>query len=103
MMYKHESGGSEPPGPRWLRSLLGDDFFAGVVLAHVTTDAGMEHLKALTQLQRLWLSYTRVTDGGLEHLKGLTQLQWLSLWDARVTDAGEADLRKALPNCNITR
>ena len=39
------------------------------------TDAGLEHLKGLTQLQGLSLSGTQVTDAGLEHLKGLTQLQ----------------------------
>ena len=36
------------------------------------TDAGLEHLKGLTQLQRLACGDTQVTDAGLEHLKGLT-------------------------------
>ena len=39
------------------------------------TDAGLEHLKGLTQLRELNLNDTQVTDAGLEHLKGLTQLQ----------------------------
>ena len=43
------------------------------------TDAGLEHLKGLTQLQSLCLGNTKVTDAGLEHLKGLTQLQSLHL------------------------
>ena len=43
------------------------------------TDAGLEHLKGLSQLQRLDLASTQVTDAGLEHLKGLTQLQTLDL------------------------
>ena len=36
------------------------------------TDAGLEHLRGLTKLQRLNLSFTEVTDAGLDHLKGLT-------------------------------
>ena len=42
------------------------------------TDAWPGHLKGLTQLQRLDLSYTQVTGAGLEHLKGLTKLQSLA-------------------------
>ena len=52
------------------------------------TDAGLEHLKGLTKLQRLSLMRTRVTDTGLEHLKGLTKLQSLSLRGTQITDAG---------------
>jgi Leucine-rich repeat (LRR) protein len=33
------------------------------------TDAGLVHLKALTQLKSLYLSGSQVTDAGLEHLK----------------------------------
>jgi hypothetical protein len=36
------------------------------------TDAGVEHLKELTQLQWLDLSDTQVTDAGVENLEGLT-------------------------------
>ena len=36
------------------------------------TDAGLEHLKGLTQLQELDLTDTKVTGEGLEHLKELT-------------------------------
>ena len=60
------------------------------------TDAGLEHLKGLTQLQSLDLTDTKVTDAGLEHLKGLTQLQSLNLMETEVTDAGLVHL-KGLP------
>ena len=65
------------------------------------TDAGLEHLKGLSQFQWLGRGNTKVTDVGLEHLKRLNQLQWLSLSDTKVTGAGVKRLRQALPNCHI--
>jgi Leucine-rich repeat (LRR) protein len=52
------------------------------------TDAGLEHLKRLIQLQRLSLAFTKVTDAGLKHLNGLTQLQRLDLAFTKVSNAG---------------
>ena len=67
------------------------------------TDAGLVHLKGLTNLAHLSLTTTKVTDAGLVHLKGLTKLGWLDLADTKVTDAGVKKLQQALPNCKITR
>ena len=47
------------------------------------------------------LSHTQITDAGLVHLKGLTQLEWLDLERTQVTDAGVKELQKALPNTSI--
>jgi hypothetical protein len=72
--------------------------FSGTAVA----DAGLQHLKGLTQLQKLDLGRTQVTDAGLEHVKGLTQLQQLNLDGTHLTNAGIQNLRKALPalrNC----
>jgi hypothetical protein len=45
-----------------------------------------------------------VTDVGLKELAALTRLKSLSLFECKgVTDAGVAELRKALPDCKITR
>ena len=52
------------------------------------TDAGLVHLKGLTNLNFLGISGARVTDSGLVHLKGLTSLHTLSLSYNNVTDAG---------------
>ena len=46
---------------------------------------------------------TQVTDAGLEHLKGLTSLQRLDLTGTQVTGAGVKMLKQALPNCSIRR
>ncbi|MGA2064768.1 MAG: hypothetical protein ABSG86_07355 [Thermoguttaceae bacterium] len=86
----------QPPGPAWLRRLLGDDFFMNVTKLDLTqtavTDAGLEHLKGLTQLQSLYLG-SEVTDAGLEHLKDFTQLRTLNLRATAVTDAGLEHLK----------
>jgi hypothetical protein len=73
------------------------------------TDAGLEHLKALTSLQ--WLSLgssfgpigkTKVTNAGLEHLKGLPDLWYLELWGTQVSEEGVKRLHEALPKCRIS-
>ena len=46
---------------------------------------------------------TKITDSGLVHLKGLTKLQNLVLSFTQTTDAGVTDLQKSLPNCNILK
>ena len=67
------------------------------------TDAGLEHLEGLTNLGFLYLSNTNVTDAGLEHLTGLKRLEILSLHITNVTDEGVKKLQQSLPNCEIVR
>ncbi len=52
------------------------------------TGAGLVHLKGMTRLQVLRLDNTELTDEGLVHLKGLLSLRDLNLEHTRVTDAG---------------
>ena len=112
-----------PSAPRWLRKLLGDDFFkivyfvsfngssTGVTDADLyplkdlrmlselslygtkVTDAGLNDLKGLRELHRLSLGKTQVTDAGLEHLKGFSQLELLSLYDTKIGDVGLEHLK----------
>jgi len=60
-----------------------------------------EHLSHLSFQGPLDFGRTQITDAGLAHLKGLTNLQELKLIYTPVTDEGIADLRRALPNCNL--
>jgi len=65
------------------------------------SDAGLVHLEGLTNLTTLILNGTPVGDAGLERLKGLTKLTSLGLIETKVTAQSVADLKKALPNCDI--
>ena len=81
----------------WVGKLLGEDLSGDVRYVDLSetqvTDAGLKHLRGLTQLQVLTLDSTQVTDAGLEHLRGLTQLRELQLANTQVTDAGLEHLR----------
>jgi internalin A len=67
------------------------------------TDAGLVHLRGLSQLQTLDLTYTGVTDAGLASLAGLRQLEELDLSGTEITDAGLVHLKGLahLQNLNL--
>jgi hypothetical protein len=65
------------------------------------TDAGLAHLKGLRNLATLSLNNTAVSDQGLEHLSGLSRLKTLNLHETLVTAAGVAGLQQALPGVKI--
>ena len=115
------------PAPRWLKDLLGDDFFRTAVrvlafnngtmeyvadlpelrrldfVGSPATDAGLVHVRWLSRLEELNLADTQITDAGLEHLQSLTRLRRLHLRGTQVTDAGVKRLQQALPDCQIQR
>jgi tetratricopeptide (TPR) repeat protein len=117
----NEIVGADLPGPAWLRSRLGDDFFRSIaavefwqaqgldqtieyveelrqlrklsLIGWPVTDETLETIKPMTRLRWLILSNTAITDTGLESLKGLTELRELGLSYTRVTDAGLRHLK----------
>jgi hypothetical protein len=74
-----------------------------VLIGTRVTDAGLEHLKGLTDLKILLLVGTPVTDAGLDHLKGLAKLEFVNLSGTQVTEKGIEELQKALPDLSIHR
>jgi hypothetical protein len=64
-------------------------------------DAGVAHLRRLSQLRRLSLNSTAITDAGLEHLSILRQLRELKLNKTKVSAAAVQKLSAALPQCKI--
>lgn len=94
-----QAGKVYPPGPHWLRKVVGDDFFAVVVGVdfqfepHRAGDAEMKYVARLYELRTLDLEKSQVTDKGIGLLAGLENLRWLSLRKTRVNYAGLAELR----------
>jgi len=69
--------------------------------ARDVSDAGVPHLRALTNLEALHIEGAQITDAGLLHLQELRHLRRLTLRDTHVTDAGIAAIQGALPLCAI--
>ncbi|HEV3341121.1 MAG TPA: hypothetical protein VG125_12215 [Pirellulales bacterium] len=65
------------------------------------TDAGLARIRWPAGLVDLNLSGTRITDQGMHHLKKIASLRTLAVLDTRVTAAGVADLKTALPKCQV--
>jgi mono/diheme cytochrome c family protein len=59
------------------------------------TDAGVETLAKMTNLERLHLENTKVTDAGIAKLGALPNLEYLNLYGTKVTDGGIAKLAAA--------
>jgi internalin A len=61
----------------------------------------VERLAGLTNLRELDLGGREVTDADLTELARLKKLEKLDLSFTKVTEAGVANLRQALPRCEI--
>jgi len=98
---------AEPPGPAWLRGLLGIDFFADVVgvsthrkLHSSRADPlGLDYRLHESSFCESGLTYAPgfLDDDTLAHLQGLPKLRELSLLGTHVTDGGLKHL-ESLPN-----
>jgi hypothetical protein len=94
VLYEHQSESdgnfdplAPPPGPKWLRRLLGDDLFTTVVLADVYTDDGAAYLEQLPKLRRVHLLGPAITDSALLHVADLNELEMLTVArDLPITD-----------------
>jgi len=90
-------------GARYFRNNTGD--IIGVDLSNAwITDADLEKLARLPQLETINLAYTKITDLGLEHLAPLKNVKVLDLYYAEaVSDLGIAHLKhwKNLEHLNV--
>ena len=81
--------GKEPPGPRWLRRVLGDAFFQRVIgVAFYRSQAG-DHEFQEAEMRR-WIPL-------LQKFRGLRLL----MIDGACPDEAMQELAKALPGCNF--
>jgi hypothetical protein len=74
----------EPPGPKWLRNLIGDEFFVEVLQIELHTDqANDETIALIAKLPRmdsLVVTSNSITDKGMAHLAQATSLL---AWDIK--------------------
>jgi Leucine Rich repeat len=101
--------GRAPRAPRWLRMMLGDEYFRkvtyvnfdyegsiGKVLRNPNVEACGELLKkisGLPGLKKLRMKKTQATDEGLRHIGKMSELEELYIRDARcVTEKGVSQL-----------
>ena len=56
----------------------------------------------MQKLEYLYLYDTKITDAGLKDVAKLQKLTYLGIGVIQITKAGVAELKKALPNCEIS-
>lgn len=106
VMYRFERlGETEPPGPHWLRKLIGDEFFVTVVDVAFwnpnTTDEDLKLIEPCQQIESIWLEETQVTDEGLKFLQRFSNLEYVGVYKTKVTRDGVTQLWWELPACWI--
>ena len=106
VMYDYQSeeqGGvkAEPPGPKWLREILGDDFFgeatsfsSQAAADDAETSRLKDALRELPYLKSVDMCAPHITDSGLVGFARLTQIESLHFWmSTELTDAGVLHLK----------
>jgi Leucine-rich repeat (LRR) protein len=98
---------AQPPGPRWLRRRIGDEFFQEVVWVKLdetkVTDDDLRLIGKLRGVTSLSLNFTAISDQGLAQIAQMSQLKYLGLSRTRITSRGIRDLAemKDLQNLHI--
>jgi len=96
----------KPYGPRWLKGLIGPEFFNDPVSISLgltkVTDNDLKLLRSMPELQSIGLEGTAISDGGLRHLRGLRHLKQIYLNSTQVTEDGIDWLRKEFPELSIS-
>ena len=87
--YQTRSG-VRPPGPEWLRNVLGDrladNVLADVVQVNVESDAtAIRAIRTFPMLTALYLTGPNVTDAAMGYLRRSPDIQWFGLTDTEVT------------------
>ena len=89
----------EPPGPKWLRSLLGDDIFSDVKEVDIrhdhVTEQTLARIATLHAVHTLHMESGQISDNGLAHLAKMSTLQQVVLQSRGFSDASLAQLTKS--------
>jgi hypothetical protein len=111
--YEYRSGRdelNESYARQLLRAVLPNDYIDTVKRVHLENcydfgDSDLARLKdklrALDNIEKLYLDNTKVSDAGLIHLYGLSSLESIGLHGTFVTPGGAEILQAELPHCAI--
>lgn len=91
---------NEADGPKWLRQLVGDDYFRSVVEVRLEVrqkvryvdEPMLEHLSSLPDLEVVDLGTSEILDSDLRRIGDITSLRRLSFSGYHISDAGMAHL-----------
>jgi hypothetical protein len=91
-----------PPGPAWLRTLIGDDFFQSVTVAEIhpskrdcsNREIAVRMVRSFPQLRFLRLECSESCDSTLEVIGELKELETLIVFGHDITDSGIAHLTR---------
>ena len=112
VMYNYNGArSSEPQGPAWLRTVLGDEYFVTVDgiqivdpnLTDQTVVELVDHLQRLPDLQLVELTSPKLTDACLEALGKLTQVRKIQIVGDGLTPEALKKLDDALPRGHVTQ
>jgi hypothetical protein len=94
--FAHEGKG-EPPGPRWLCRLLGDEAFSSVesiywfedgLVKDTCNDQDLAAWRMLSSLESIAVGSDKISDKGLQNLAQLPKLEFLELDSPKITAQG---------------
>src|SRR5262249_36119434 len=104
IVFEHEQAAPgqapyDPPGPKWLRQIFGDEFFEEVFQIHINDDAADDQTMALIarlpQVKEVVVISDGVTDKGLAALAEARGLRCLKPLSSRLTPACLRSLARA--------
>ena len=88
----------EPPGPAWLRRLIGDEYFQEVTEVFwppgAVTAEDMTHVGQLDRLEVLTIRDTSKIGDGLIHIRGLSRLKRVYIFGQAVDDGVLAQISR---------
>lgn len=82
---------AQSPGPRVLRQVFGDDFFAdvvGIIVREDASDDDVQHLGRLSDLRYVHLRGEGITDKCVDSLLLISRLEKLTLSDSNISPSG---------------
>lgn len=98
--YSWKRSNKPMPGPKWLRNLIGDDYFVRVAYVKQPRGHGeASYLSSLPDIERIDLQSTPITDDDLVHLRDMRNLKSLHCSDSQIKGPG----LKHLSNCKDLR